>query len=207
MIILVDNHNYALRLCKDNKKYAYVSTTQDQWKFTMKVLSDIDVRVVVDEKEIEDYLDEHNIYYIHVEHIEKENFERFTKRMEKMIEERQHLIDTNQSTEKLIFGITRDGSTKATYKTDNVFYIIREHCNNEYSTYFELDEKLPVKERVAILKGWEKKLVEHFGEVPYGVEEDDFYMDVNFSSGKSIQELVAKFHMYIAVVEASTLHK
>lgn len=207
MIILVDNLNFAIRLCEDpeDREHIFISTELPDWQAAMKINSDIGATVVVNGKVAEDYLDAENIYYIHVEQVAKESFVKFVRRMERMIIDNEEMINMNDSSEKLIFGINKAFQTATNIMDDNIFTVTQDRKTGEYFTRFQLSPTLKKEARVAVLKLFERKFLDAClgGANYYGVEEDDFYDDINYSSGMSLREVAGKLHMFIAVLEAS----
>lgn len=202
MIILVDNKNYAIRTCEESNTEHFIETEGGRFFGEMRLLSDIGFTIMVSGKEAEEYLDENNIYYIHMETIKKENFQRWTKRLNKLIEEEKDLIEMNNSSEKLIFAISADPEVKPTMNTANLFEVTRDLKTDEYFVRF-VEEGMTTQDKIELLERAEKEMVNRFGSFGFGVEEGDFYNDVNFSSGKSILEVMCKLHMFIAVMKSS----
>lgn len=203
MIILVDNKNFAIRTCKDDNSKLYIETLRPNWKGEMKFFSDIGYVVIMSGKEVEDYLDEENIYYVHVEKVAKENFQNFTKRMKKLVDEHVDLLLANNSSEKLIFGINEGGEVTQNINEDLVFSITRDLKTGEYFTRFDTDDLEDKGDVLDLLTDALERAEAELGPSYYGVEEGDFYDNVNFSSGKSIREVLSKLKMFIAVLIAS----
>ncbi len=200
MIILVDHKNYAIRLCEDeaDEQNIFISEERPTWSGEAMMLSDMGKTVVLTGDAAEEFLDDNNIYYIHVPYVAKENFENFKKRMNRMVEERRDQIDRNNSREKLVYGFDKDLNTNVTMDTDTIFKITRDLKTDEYHSTLNL----PEGNKVLMLSLVIAKCEEDFGIAMYGMEpnDSDFYDDVNFSSGKSVLELISKLKMYRAIV-------
>ena len=203
MIILADNKNYAIRLCKESETEHFIETegAPETVFGAMRLLSDICFTVVVSGTEAEEYLDENNIFYVHIETIKKENFERWTKRLSKLIEEEQELIEATNTSEKLIFALTED-MERGTFKTNNILEVTRDLKTDEYFVTLNL-EGYSTCTQIVILDECIKAMEDNFGVAGFGVDDGDFYNDINFSSGKSILEIICKMKMFRAILKAS----
>ena len=76
MIILIDNKDYMIKLCKNSPDIHGFDTSFPCWHGFMKLYSDTGMMSVVSGKEAEEYLDKNNIYYVHIED-EGESYKEF----------------------------------------------------------------------------------------------------------------------------------
>lgn len=203
MIILVDNKNYMIRLCKDSKTIHGFDVTYPNWKGMTRLYSDMGFTVVLNGKEAEKWLDENNIYYIHMEFVKKESFKRFSKRLSRTLKEHEELLKKNNSTEKLIFGLSTNLKETNDIHDTLLFSITRDNKTGDYFVRYSCN--LTTRdEKLNFFKEMLRRVEDKFGyNYIYGIEEEDFYRDINFSTGKSLHEVVAKLQMFIAVLEAS----
>ena len=142
MIVLIDNENYMIRLCKDTPKIHGFHPSYPNWKNLVKLLNDMDEMVVLSGKEQEQWLDDNNIYYVHVEAKPKESFETFKKRMYRQIEENKEYIETSTSFGKLVFALTKGNMVKGNVSTDNIVEVWRRNSDNKYSVRFDLPDNV-----------------------------------------------------------------
>lgn len=140
MIILIDNKNYMIRYCEDSPEIHGFDVSFPHWEICARFLSDIGYTVVLSGKEAEDYLDEHDIYYIHVENKAKENFVNFTKRLARIVKENKEFLDRNSSWGVLVTGLTRDFSKDITVDTINCVEIWKMHEDGRYYIGLDLDD-------------------------------------------------------------------
>ena len=162
MIVLVDNKNYMIRLCDGNPEVHGFDVSFPNWRGLMKLFSDVGYTVVMCGKEVEDYLDAQGIYYIHVEHKAKENFENFKKRMNRMIQENKEYVLKNLSFGRFVWGVTENLTTNATMDTLNVVEVWRLHEDNKYHIGVSLADGMPRYALIATLEKIEKLAVEAF---------------------------------------------
>lgn len=148
MIILIDNKNFMIRYCKDEPRIHGFDTSFPCWQGWMRLLSDIGETVVVSGPEAEEYLDSHNIYYVHVEHVAKESFFKFERRLNRLVEENKEYIETSMSFGKLVFAVTKDGS-RGTINTDNLLEIWRYNEDGMYYVDVNIDVNMLEHKRVA----------------------------------------------------------
>ena len=94
--------------------------------------------VVLSGKEQEQWLDDNNIYYVHVEAKPKESFETFKKRMYRQIEENKDYIDSSNSNGKLVFALTKEWMTSGTLDTDNIVEIMRRNSDDRFEMRLDL---------------------------------------------------------------------
>ena len=125
MIVLIDNENYMIRLCKDTPDIHGFHPSFPNWKNLVKFLSDAGDMVVLSGEEQEQWLDENNIYYIHVEAKPKESFETFKRRMYRQIKENQEYVESSMSFGKLVYALKKDSYEKGTVNSDNVIEVWR----------------------------------------------------------------------------------
>lgn len=131
MIILIDNENYMIRLCENDPDIYGFRPSFPNWKEIVKFLSDTNHMVVLSGEEQEQWLDENNIYYVHVEKKAKENFENFKKRMYRQIEENKEFIQNSLSFGTLIYAEKVDGE-RGTVDTANVLEVWRLNEDDRY---------------------------------------------------------------------------
>lgn len=154
MIILIDNKNFMIRLCKDSEEYHGFDVSFPGWKELTKFLSDIGFTVLLSGPVAEKFLDDEGLYYIHVEHVAKESFFKFERRLNRLIKENQKYLDTSMSFGKLMFAIARDGS-KGTIHSNNLMEIWR--MNDDHRFYINSD--MDIDDLVEILEGDFEKLL------------------------------------------------
>lgn len=203
MIILADDKKYAMEMCKDSLSVHFVDTeAAGNWGFAaMRLISDMGDVVFVSGAKAERYLDKHQIYYLHVESEEGEDYIGWFRRLPTAVAGEKELLDANDSTYKLIYGIAKDGMQKATAYTDNAIDV---RLERETGTYFaSIDGELSAEGQIDVISKAIEGLEARFGEVRYGTEPNDFYEDINLSSGKSVQEIVAKLKMRRAILRDS----
>lgn len=186
MIILIDNKNFMIRYCKDEPRIHGFDTSFPCWQGWMCLLSDIGETVVVSGPEAEKYLDDNNIYYVHVEHVAKESFLKFTRRLARLVKENQEYIDTSLSFGKLVFAVTGDGE-KGNVKTENLLEIWRYNEDDNYYIDINIDinelqhklisKVLTVEKSLADFLGYEN--VEELEELSDEVDEFLYYLDVD----------------------------
>lgn len=142
MIILIDNENYMIRLCKNDPDIYGFHPSFPNWKEIVKFLSDTNHMVVLSGEEQEQWLDENNIYYVHVESKPKESFETFKRRMYRQIEENKEFIETSTSFGKLVFALTKGSMEKGNVSTDNIVEIWRRNSDDKYSLRLDLPDNV-----------------------------------------------------------------
>ena len=148
MIILIDNKNFMIRLCKDEPHIHGFDVTFPNWQGWMRLLSDMGETVVVSGLEAEEYLDDNNIYYVHVEYVAKESFLKFIRRLNRLVEENKEYIETSNSFAKLVFAVARDGE-KGTLYTDNLAMIWRYNEDDRYYIDVNIDVDMLKHKRVS----------------------------------------------------------
>lgn len=137
MIILIDNENYMIRLCKDDPNIHGFHPSYPNWKAIVRFLSDIGEMVVLSGDEQEQWLDENAIYYVHVEKKPKENFENFKKRMYRQIEENKEYVETSTSYGKRVYSVEVRGRTTIEVwrmNDDNKYHIVLDIKDNDNDT-------------------------------------------------------------------------
>lgn len=201
MIILIDNKNYMIRLCKDSPVIHGFDVTYPNWKGLAKFYSDIGETALLSGPEAESFLDENNIYYIHVEAKKKENFENFKRRMNRMIEENKEFIESSLSEIKLLFGVNKLGKVTNDVREDFAFCIVQDVKDGRVYIQYDIDTE-SLREKIILLSHFEEMAIEKFGKncTGFTVEDTDFYDGFNFSSGENVTEALAKFHMFIAAM-------
>ena len=142
MIVLIDNENYMIRLCKDDPNIHGFHPSFPNWKNLAKFLSDAGDMVVLSGDEQEEWLDENNIYYVHVEHKPKESFETFKKRMYRQIKENQEYVDSSMSFGKLVYALEKDSYEKGSVNSDNVIEVWRHNSDNKYHLRLDLPDNI-----------------------------------------------------------------
>ena len=142
MIVLIDNENYMIRLCKDDPNIHGFHPSFPNWKNLAKFLSDAGDMVVLSGDEQEEWLDENNIYYVHVEHKPKESFETFKKRMYRQIKENQEYVDSSMSFGKLVYALTKDSYEKGSINSDNVIEVWRANSDDKYHLRLDLPDNI-----------------------------------------------------------------
>ena len=131
MIILIDNENYMIRLCKNDPDIYGFHPSFPNWKEIVKFLSDTNHMVVLSGEEQEQWLDENNIYYVHVESKPKESFETFKRRMYRQIEENKEFIQNSLSFGTLVYAEKVNGE-RGTVDTANVLEVWRLNEDDRY---------------------------------------------------------------------------
>lgn len=203
MIILIDNKNYMIRYCQDEPEIHGFDTSFPNWQGYTKLLSDIGYTVVLSGKEAEDYLDENNIYYIHIENKAKENFVNFTKRLNKLIQENEEFLKVNTSYGKLVWGVTEQLTEDATIDTDNLVEVWRLNEDNSYHITINIDEEsMPKYALIAVLERIETLLLNTF-KVDLAEVEDLFYSyedeeDLIFAT--DLHEMAVKLDTLLSVI-------
>ena len=131
-----------IRLCKDDPNIHGFHPSYPNWKNLVKFLSDAGDMVVLSGKEQEQWLDENNIYYIHVEAKAKESFETFKKRMYRQIEANKEYVESSMSFGKLVYALKKDSYEKGSVNTDNVIEVWRENSDNKYHLRLDLPDNV-----------------------------------------------------------------
>ena len=162
MIILIDNKNFMIRYCEDDPNIHGFDTSFPNWKGLVTFLSDIGERVVVSGPEAEKFLDDNNIYYVHVEHVAKESFAKFVRRLDRLVEANKEYIETSLSFGKLIFAVTKEGK-KGTVSTDNLMSVWRYNEDGRYYFNPNMDRSLLQHKRVDQALTVEKAVADFLG--------------------------------------------
>ena len=140
MIILIDNKDYMIKLCKDSPDIHGFDSSFPGWKCFARLYSDIGLMVLLSGIEAERYLDSKQIYYIHIED-EGETYREFLIRILDALEENIQFISTNTSFGKLVYSID-DDLEEGTVETNNVLEIWRYHEDGRFYLEVTLAEEL-----------------------------------------------------------------
>lgn len=206
MITLIDEKEYAIRICEDenDEHNVFIDEGYPNWKGHAALLSDLGKNVFLSGKEAEEWLDAKNVFYIHVERKPHELFCDFHYRLHN--EKAKHRKEISRSTfhETLVYGVSKDDSDPyASFETDNVFEIVRDNESGDYLTHLNLGEYETTEEKAKILRKALEKAEREVGGIAYKAEDDDFYDDVNLSSGKGLLEALGKLRIRLAILEGS----
>ncbi len=206
MIALIDKREYAIRLCEDedDRQNVFIDEGYPNWKGTASFFSDIGKNVFLSGKEAEGWLDANNIFYIHIEEKPFETFAMFAVRLSKETDAHRKEIERSTTQETMVYGVSKnDFHEYASFATDNVFAIIRDNETGEYHTRLNLGEYKTAEGKAKALRKALEKAEKEIGGFSYGAEDDDFYEDVNLSSGKSLLENLGKLRIRLAILEGS----
>lgn len=162
MIILVDNKDLMVKFCINAEDCHGFDTTFPCWKGWVRLLSDAGETVMVSGKGAEEFLDESNLFYIHVEDVEGEGLMAFTRRMCSLIEEHEEQLSTSTSYGKLVFAVNADGEM-GKVGDDNLLEIWRLNETGRYHIIQSVDEGASKEERVAAALKVEKAIAEELG--------------------------------------------
>ena len=208
MILLIDNKEFAIEFCKDedDERNVFIENGYPGWKGKAAFLSDIGKRVFLHGAEAEEWLDSSNIYYIHLEEKEGECYLNFICRLFREIHEHKNLIARSHVVDGkgafLEYGIAKGFAGEATFDTDNVLEIVRE-SDGTYHTTLSIGDDKSIHEAIAELKSIIAKAESDLGKTGFGVEEDDFYDDVNLSVSHTVAEAISKLKMRLGIMVAS----
>lgn len=210
MIILADDKEFAMELCKDEKdlRNIFIETGYDNWKGLAELHSSLGKRIFLSGGEAEEWLDGSGIYYVHITGGDHDGtFDDFKVSLEESIALRRTLIDRSRiiggKGETLIYGIVRGGRGKrATFLTDNSLEFVRDSEGRIHTTLSIGDDK-GISEAIAELKSIIATAEGDFGPTGFGVEEMDFYDDLNLAVSGSVAEAISKLKMRLGIMMAS----
>lgn len=210
MIILADDKEFAMELCKDEKdlRNIFIETGYENWKGLAELHSSLGKRIFLNGYEAEEWLDDNGIYYVHITGGDHDGtFDDFKVSLEEAIALRRPLIDRSRviggKGETLVYGIVRGGSGKrATFLTDNSLELVRDSEGGIHTTLSIGDDK-GIHEAIAELKSIIAAAEGDFGKTGFGVEEMDFYDDLNLAVSGSVAEAISKLKMRLGIMMAS----
>lgn len=211
MIMLIDNLELAKRICADesDEKHIFIAAGYPNWKSLAEFFSNIGRTVVLHGDEAEKWLDANCIYYIHHEDKEGEClFESFIRLLKEVRDNldsiyKSRIVDGRGET--LVFGLTREGERAESFDDDSLIEIVRD-ADGVYHTFIHIGDDTPIGEATGVLGACIIELEKAIGKAPYEVQEDDFYDDINLSTGKTLKEVARKLRMRLAIMAGSMMH-